>query len=169
MSWPAQHWSADWLLQEKALLPCFDWQNGLSLMSNPVTWLFIQSCCNFGLFFFLFSFFPSGQWNAINLRLFSSGQWRHCYVERALSCQGIVRKEKTRMEKIRDVSASGVQKREREERLRSIGAYGVLAGLFLGCYSYCVMRRKQWTIFSTLFLSFSFVPYLLSSCTCSLH
>lgn len=48
----------------------------------------------------------------------------------------------------RDAGASRLQERQNEEGLRSAGAYGVLAGLFLGC-SYWVTRRKQSTVAST--------------------
>lgn len=74
--------------------------------------------------------------------------------------QDIIGKEKTGNKsaskgmRIRDVKAGKGRERIRRESLRSGGAYGVLAGLFLGCYSYWVTRRKQRTVFSTRFLFF---------------
>ena len=108
--------------------------------------------------------FTSRQWEEINL--LRSGQCGHCYAEQPLSSQG--KKQKNRKEERRKSEMLERVKHTRGRKGRGWGAYGVLAGLFLGCYSYWVMRRKRWTLFHPVSL-FSFVPPLLLSRAHTLH
>lgn len=75
------------------------------------------------------------------------------------------KRSENKAEKSLDTAA--IYSLERKERLRSVGAYGVLAGLFLGRCSYWVTRREQRTVdpHAIRFLPFFF---FLNTFFCSL-
>lgn len=56
------------------------------------------------------------------------------------------RKKRTENKAEKSLDAAAIYSLERKERLRSVGAYGVLAGLFLGSCSYWVTMREQRTV-----------------------
>lgn len=56
------------------------------------------------------------------------------------------KKKRTEHKAEKSLDAAAIYSLERKERLRSVGAYGVLAGLFLGSCSYWVTMREQRTV-----------------------